>query len=109
VEGLLHVSELDEERVEKPEDKLEVGEVHKMKIIKMSDAERKIGLSIRAVDMDMDTAGFQALSSGSGSPNATLADYASFSTPEPAASGEASRSRESKEEATDEDDGRQET
>jgi len=109
VEGLLHVSELDEERVEKPEDKLEVGEVHKMKIIKMSDAERKIGLSIRAVDMDMDTAGFQALSSGSGSPNATLADYANFSTPEPAASGEASRSRESKEEATDEDDGRQET
>ena len=109
VEGLLHVSELDEERVEKPEDKLEVGEVHKMKIIKMSDAERKIGLSIRAVDMDMDTAGFQALSSGSGSPNATLADYANFSTPGPAASGEASRSRESKEEATDEDDGRQET
>ncbi|HLE21926.1 MAG TPA: 30S ribosomal protein S1 [Vicinamibacteria bacterium] len=109
VEGLLHVSELDEERVEKPEDKLEVGEVHKMKIIKMSDAERKIGLSIRAVDMDMDTAGYQALSASSGSPNATLADYANFSTPEPAASGEASRSRESKEEATDEDDGRQET
>ena len=109
VEGLLHVSELDEERVEKPEDKLEVGEVHKMKIIKMSDAERKIGLSIRAVDMDMDTAGFQALSASSGSPNATLADYANFSTPGPAASGEASRSRESKEEATDEDDGRQET
>ena len=111
VEGLLHVSELDEERVEKPEDKLEVGEVHKMKIIKMSDAERKIGLSIRAVDMDMHTAGSQALSasSGSGSPNATLADYANFSTPEPAASGEASESRESKEEATDEDDGRQET
>ncbi len=37
IEGLLHVSELDEERVEKPEDKLKVGESHRMKIIKITE------------------------------------------------------------------------
>ena len=69
VEGLLHVSELDEEHVEKPEDRLKVGESYRMKIIKMSEVERKIGLSIRAVDMD----DFDTYSS-QGSPNATLGD-----------------------------------
>ena len=95
VEGLLHVSELDEERVEKPEDKLEVGETHKMKIIKMSDAERKIGLSIRALDMDIDPAEYEALASSSGSPNATLGDY--FNSPgviEPAEASEPAKSAE---------------
>jgi len=84
VEGLLHVSELDQEHVEKPEDKLEVGETHKMKIIKISDPERKIGLSIRALDMDIDPAEYEALTSSSGSPNATLGDY--FKAPEAASS-----------------------
>ena len=79
VEGLLHVSELGEERVEKPEDKLEVGETHRMKIIKMSEGERKVGLSIRAVDMDIDPAVYEAQASSSGSPNATLGDFADFS------------------------------
>ncbi len=91
VEGLLHISELDEGRVEKAEDKLEVGETHKMKIIKMSDAERKIGLSIRALDMDIDPAEYEALAPSSGSPNATLGDY--FNSPaaiEPAKSAEPS-------------------
>ncbi len=79
VEGLLHVSELDEERVEKPEDKLKVGETHRMKIIKMSEGERKVGLSIRAVDMDIDPAEYEAQASSSGSPNATLGDFADLS------------------------------
>ena len=79
VEGLLHVSELGEERVEKPEDKLEVGETHRMKIIKMSEGERKVGLSIRAVDMDIDPAEYEAQALSSGSPNATLGDFANFS------------------------------
>ena len=94
VEGLLHISELDDGRVEKPEDKLEVGETHKMKIIKMSDAERKIGLSIRALDMDIDPAEYEALAPSSGSPNATLGDY--FNSPgfEPAKAVEPAKSAE---------------
>lgn len=76
IEGLLHVSELDDERVDKPEDKLEVGEVHRMKIIKIGEVERKIGLSIRAVDME----DYESHVGSQGSPNVTLGDLADFST-----------------------------
>jgi small subunit ribosomal protein S1 len=65
IEGLLHVSELDEERVEKPEDRLEVDEAYKMKIIKMSEADRKIGLSIRAIDEEVDRSEYESQLSGS--------------------------------------------
>ncbi|MFQ5789490.1 MAG: 30S ribosomal protein S1 [Acidobacteriota bacterium] len=74
IEGLLHVSELDEERVEKPEDRLTVGETHRMKIIKISEAERKVGLSIRGVDMK----DYEARATSQGSPSATLGDVADF-------------------------------
>ncbi len=74
IEGLLHVSEVDDERVEKPEDKLKVGDTYTMKIIKMSSLDRKIGLSIRAVHRD----DYESHYSGKGSPNATLGDVADF-------------------------------
>ena len=74
IEGLLHVSEVDDERVEKAEDKLVVGDSYRMKIIKMSQQERKIGLSIRAVNVD----DYEAHYSSQGSPNATLGDVADF-------------------------------
>jgi small subunit ribosomal protein S1 len=76
IEGLLHVSEVDDERIEKPEDKLVVGESYRMKIIKISQLERKIGLSIRAVNIE----DYEAHYSSQGSPNATLGDVADFGT-----------------------------
>jgi small subunit ribosomal protein S1 len=74
IEGLLHVSEVDDERVERPEDKLKIGESYRMKIIKMSSLDRKIGLSIRAVHRD----DYESHYSSQGSPNATLGDVADF-------------------------------
>ena len=74
IEGLLHVSEVDDERVDKPEDKLKVGDSYTMKIIKMSSLDRKIGLSIRAVHRD----DYESHYSSQGSPNATLGDVADF-------------------------------
>ena len=74
IEGLLHISELDEERVEKPDDKLQVGESYAMKIIKISPLERKIGLSIRAVHMK----DYEPNYTSQGSENATLGDVADF-------------------------------
>ena len=74
IEGLLHVSQVDDERVEQAEDKLVVGDSYRMKIIKMSQLERKIGLSIRAVNVD----DYEAHYSSQGSPNATLGDLADF-------------------------------
>jgi small subunit ribosomal protein S1 len=52
IEGLVHVSELDEKRVDRPEEQFKVGDVHPMKIIKVQENEKKIGLSIRAVKSD---------------------------------------------------------
>jgi small subunit ribosomal protein S1 len=52
IEGLVHVSELDEKRIEKPEEAVKVGDIYAMKIIKINEGEKKIGLSIKAVKQD---------------------------------------------------------
>lgn len=49
IEGLCHVSELSEKRIEDPEDEFQVGQEMDFKIIKLNLLERKIGLSIRAL------------------------------------------------------------
>jgi small subunit ribosomal protein S1 len=48
VEGLLHVSELSHDRVNKPEDVVQVAQELTLKVIKLDPEERKIGLSLRA-------------------------------------------------------------
>jgi len=48
VEGLVHVSELSAERIEKPEDRFSAGQEIKVKIIKMEPEDNKIGLSAKA-------------------------------------------------------------
>jgi small subunit ribosomal protein S1 len=80
IEGLIHVSEFDDKGgMEKVE--LKVDEVTSMKIIKLSPAERKIGLSIRALksdnyETDWDSYGEgPGAGSGSGSSQVTLGDH----------------------------------
>ena len=46
VEGMIHVSEMADTRVEKPEDVLKVGQVVTPMVIKIEPAKRKIGLSL---------------------------------------------------------------
>jgi small subunit ribosomal protein S1 len=75
IEGLVHVSELDEKRVEKPEEQFKVGDVFPMKIIKIQEADKKIGLSIRAVKQDdyqRDVEGYREAAADTGS--TTLGD-----------------------------------
>lgn len=50
VEGLIHVSELSQERVQKPEDVVTVGQMVKAVIISVDKEAKKIGLSIKSVD-----------------------------------------------------------
>ena len=50
VDGLLHVSQISKERVEKPEDVLKVGQEITAKVVDFKAAEKKISLSIRALD-----------------------------------------------------------
>jgi small subunit ribosomal protein S1 len=47
VEGLIHVSELSSERVQKPEEVLNIGDKLMAKVISVDPSERKIGLSVR--------------------------------------------------------------
>lgn len=47
VEGLLHVSDISWERVEKPQDVLNVGDKVNVKILKINKAERKVALGIK--------------------------------------------------------------
>ncbi len=54
VEGLIHVSELSDSRVQKPEDVLAIGDRVKAKVISIDSAERKIGLSMREYQHDLD-------------------------------------------------------
>ncbi len=48
IEGLLHVSELSEGRVNRPDDVINAGEELTLKIIKLDTDDRKLGLSLRA-------------------------------------------------------------
>jgi small subunit ribosomal protein S1 len=54
IEGLCHVSELSDERVEKPEDAVKVGQVLQFKVLKLDPGQKKIGLSARAVGKEND-------------------------------------------------------
>ena len=49
LEGLCHISELSEERVEKPEDVVQLGQEMEFKILRIDAESKKIGLSARAV------------------------------------------------------------
>jgi len=56
VEGLCHVSELSEERLSHPQDRFNLGDEVTAKIIKIDAAERKVGLSVKAVQADAERA-----------------------------------------------------
>ncbi|MFR7764620.1 MAG: S1 RNA-binding domain-containing protein, partial [Anaerococcus obesiensis] len=49
VEGLIHVSEISWDHVEKPSDELNVGDEVEVKILSIDPEEEKIGLSIKAL------------------------------------------------------------
>jgi small subunit ribosomal protein S1 len=77
IEGLCHVSELSDSRVEKPEDAVKIGQVLQFKILKLDPGQKKIGLSARAVgkeDDPEDVRNYQETGTGM----ATLGDIANL-------------------------------
>ena len=52
VDGLVHISQISKDRVEKVKDALKIGQEVEARIVRIDRDERRIGLSIRAVDMD---------------------------------------------------------
>lgn len=54
IEGLVHISQISDHRVEKVKDALTVGDEVKARIVKLDEVDRRIGLSIKAAAMDDD-------------------------------------------------------
>ncbi len=74
IEGLIHVSEFDDTQGGEKVD-LQVGTTYQMKVIKLSPAERKIGLSIRAMKSDEIRTDWESYSASQGDGSATLGDH----------------------------------
>lgn len=74
IEGLVHVSEISEERVDDPHDILTEGQEVKVQIISMDGAERKIGLSIKAAVRSQEMADAQGYTISNNTGGATLGD-----------------------------------
>ncbi|MSP15739.1 MAG: 30S ribosomal protein S1 [Myxococcales bacterium] len=73
IEGLVHVSEISEERIEDPRTVLKNGQDVKVQIITVDPIERKIGLSMRTATRAVETADAQGFVPGA-TGGATLAD-----------------------------------
>ena len=54
IDGLVHISQISEERIEKIKDHLNEGDEVSARVIKIDKEERRIGLSIKAADYDED-------------------------------------------------------
>ncbi len=69
IDGLIHISQISEERVDKIKDHLKVGQEVEARVIKVDKAERRIGLSMKAAnyseeDIKREAAAFDALKPG---------------------------------------------
>jgi small subunit ribosomal protein S1 len=81
LEGLCHISELSEERVEKPEDVVQLGQEMDFKILRIDPENKKIGLSARAIGSDEQVADTKTYSTEVKSGMASLGELADFGTP----------------------------
>ena len=59
IEGVVFLSELDEKKIEKPEEAFSVGEERNAKIIKMNPREKKISLSFRLAQLELQKLEYQ--------------------------------------------------
>ena len=81
LEGLCHISELSEDRVEKPEDVVQLGQEMDFKILRIDPENKKIGLSARAVGSDEQVVDTKTYSTEVKSGMASLGELADFGTP----------------------------
>lgn len=100
LEGLCHISELSEERVEKPEDVVQLGQELEFKILRIDVENKKIGLSARAVGKeDEPVVDTKVYSSQAGSGMASLGELADFGLGKSAAAGAAAEPEPARESA----------
>jgi small subunit ribosomal protein S1 len=91
LEGLCHISELSEERVDKPEDVAQVGQEMDFRVLRIENDNKKIGLSARAASSDEPIVDTKSYSTEAKGGMASLAELGNFFA---ATSGGTSSSRE---------------
>ena len=100
LEGLCHISELSDERVDRPEDVVQLGQELDFKILRIENADQKIGLSYRAVGKEgepvVDTRQFSSEAKGG---MASLGELANLLNADGAAEAKAEPTKEEKDEA----------
>lgn len=74
IEGLVHVSEISREKVEKPSDVLKVGDTVSAVVLHMDPHERRIGLSMKGVTEKTEKAEIEKYISNQGPPKSTLGE-----------------------------------
>jgi small subunit ribosomal protein S1 len=88
LEGLCHISELSDDRVEKPEDVVQLGQEMDFKILRIDPESKKIGLSARAVGRDEPIIDTKTYSSEAGGGMASLGELAGLRRPSTEDEGE---------------------
>lgn len=76
VEGLVHISEIAQERINKAEDVLEAGQIVKAEVLKIDMEGKKIGLSIAKVARDAEKAEYRSYLNQSSSLTQTISEDA---------------------------------
>ena len=102
LEGLCHVSELSDDRVEKPEDTAQIGQEMDFRILRIEQESKKIGLSARAAKHDEPIMDAKSYTSDVGGGMASLGELADFfprRSEEPTAEASAEDSAEASAEA----------
>ena len=61
IDGLIHISQISKERVEKVKDVLSLGDEVEARVIRVDKEERRVGLSIKAVDQEITDAEIKAV------------------------------------------------
>jgi small subunit ribosomal protein S1 len=74
IEGLVHVSEISREKVEKPSDVLKVGDTVSAVVLHIDPHERRIGLSMKGVAEKVEKAEIERYISNQGPPTSTLGE-----------------------------------
>ena len=78
LEGLCHISELSDERVNKPEDVVQIGQEMEFRVLRIDAENKKIGLSARAAAHDEPIVETKVYTSEAGGGMASLGELADF-------------------------------
>jgi small subunit ribosomal protein S1 len=81
LEGLCHISELSEDRVEKPEDVVQLGQEMDFRVLRIDPENKKIGLSARAATSDENIADTKTYSTEVKGGMASLSELGNFFSP----------------------------